>query len=339
MLRSPLAESRQRLSRMMDELGLELDRFLADDQLLLVEGALPNELPEAEWGETHEILSCAASLQLFSNGNEEPHRTNVLGIEKLLEWASGHNVRKIHAVSTAYVCGPDTEPVGEVFHHPEPEFKTEYEKSKWIAESRFADWARQPGNVLTIMRPSFLIGHSETGHTTQFGGFYQLARMIGILKDHYSNGNGDETTHVPLRIPGHPHDPQNFVPVDFAARMIAEIVLDHRLHGRIYHLTDPLPPTNDDVKRYLEEYFKIRGGYFIDPSKVNGDPTPAEALLWQGYEVVTPRVTHNPVFQQDNAREVMDAAGIEFPTFCRDRVFKLLDFAVAKHWGQRGDRA
>lgn len=336
MLRPPLVDSTQRLSRQMEQFNLNLAHYVEQDQLVIVEGQLPYELPESRWGQTDEILSCAASLQLFSNGNEEPHKTNVVGVEKLIDWAVKNDVRKIHAVSTAYVCGSYTKSVDEVFHHPKPEFKTEYEHSKWIAESRFMEWSRQPGRVLTIMRPSFLVGDSQTGYTTQYGGFYQLARIISIIKDEFSNG--DEVTYVPLRIPGYPQDPQNFVPVDFASRIIAEVVLDERLHGRIYHLTDPAPPTNDHVKQCLEDYFKIQGGYFIDPSKVNGHRSPPEALLWDGYDVITPRVTHNPVFLQGNTRQVMDAIGVGFPVLNRDRVFTLLDFAMAKRWGQRMNR-
>lgn len=339
MLRPPLPESKRRLCGLTRQLHFDLVPYIDRGQLVLVPGRLPDELPAPDWGQTDDILSCAASLQLFPNGNEEPHRTNVLGTEMLLEWAGRHDVKRIHAVSTAYVCGSHTEPVGEVVHHPKPKFQTEYEHSKWIAETRLTAWGEQDGHVMTITRPSFLVGDSQTGYTSQFGGFYQLARMVSILKDQYANGHNGDPTHVPLRIPGRPDDPQNFVPVDFASRLIAEIVLDESLHGRIYHLTDPTPPTNDHVKCCLEDYFNIRGGSFVDPSETNGDHTPAEALLWEAYEVMAPRVTHNPVFQQNNTREVMDALGIEFPALDRDRFFTLLDFAIARRWGLRADRA
>lgn len=339
MLRPPLPDSKQRLSGLMRQLHFDLEHYVDCGQLVLVAGCLPHELPACNWGRTDDVLSCAASLQLFANGNEEPHKTNVVGTEKLLAWADHHDVRRFHAVSTAYVCGSLSKPVGEVIHHPKPIFQTEYEHSKWIAETRLTDWGEQDGRVMTISRPSFLVGDSETGYTSQFGGFYQLARMVSILKEQYSEGHNGHPTHVPLRIPGRPDDPQNFVPVDFASRVITEIVLNESLHGRIYHLTDPTPPTNNHVKHCLEDYFNIYGGHFVEPSRTNGDHTPAEALLWEAYDVITPRVTHNPVFQQDNTREVMDVFGIQFPALDRDRFFTLLDFAKARRWGLRADRS
>lgn len=335
MVRPPLEQSTRRIEQLLRGIGVDPTEFIDRDQLVLVEGALPDQLPEnCDWGPTSDILACAASLQLFTNGNQEPIRTNVEGAKATTEWARRHGIKRIHAVSTAYSCGSYTESVREVFHHPMPEFKTAYEQTKWIAETIYAGWAEEPGNVLTVSRPSFLVGHSETGYTTQFGGFYQLARVVSLLKEQFSDGNPSEPTYVHLRIPGRPEDPQNLVPVDFAARIITEIILHENLHGRIYHLTDPNPASNDHIKRCLEDYFNLTGGYFVEPGIVSNQ-SPAEELIWQGYDVLTPRVAHNPVFIQDNTREVMQTFGIEFPKLDRKRIFNLFDYAVSRNWGLR----
>jgi nucleoside-diphosphate-sugar epimerase len=299
---------------------------------VLIEGALPGAMPEPKWGRTDEILSCAASLKIRANGDGEPLRTNVEGTRALIEYAQRHDIRRIHAVSTAYVCGSYTQDVREIFHEPQPHFQTDYEASKWLAEKLLCAWGRAPGNTLTILRPSFLVGHSQSGYTTQFGGFYQFARMMSILKERFrENGNG-AITHVPLRIPGRPDDPQNFVPVDFAARVTAEVVLNPAFHGRIFHVTDPAPFDNDHFKRCVEDYFRLQGGYFS-----NGDglanKNAAESMLWDGADWLAARVVHNPRFVADNTIEVMHAAGIEFPALTRSRVFKMLDYAKEQRWG------
>ena len=339
MVRPPLTASRDRLAVMMRRLDLDLHACLEQDRLVLVEGALPAALPDADWGSTDDLLLCAASLQLFANGNEEPYETNVAGTEASRDWARRQGVKRIHAVSTAYVCGSRTECVREAFHHPRPEFGTDYEKSKWLAESLLARWRDEPGNVLSVFRPSFLVGDSSSGYTTQYGGFYQLARMVSILKDRFRDGTNGAPTRVPLRIPGRPDDPQNFVPVDFAARIIAEVVLDSALHGRVYHLTDPTPPTNRDIKRGMEDYFRLHGGHFVDPAEMVGDLSLAESLVYENYEVVTPRITHNPRFDQRNTDEVMRVKGIAFPSLTRERFNTLLDYAVASRWGKRTNGA
>ncbi len=335
LMREPLDGSIARLRESLRRLEFDLDAAAHSGRVRFVAGGLPDGLPSDLGEPIHDVLSSAASLQLFENGNQEPHRTNVEGTRNLIAWARDHGVRRMHCVSTAYVCGSITDRVDEVFHDPRPQFKTAYEESKWLAESLLAEWGGEPGHVLTVYRPSFLVGDSDSGYTCQYGGFYQLARMVSLLKERYGADDNGHSTYIPLRIPGRPEDPQNFVPVDFASRIIAEVMEDASLHGRIYHLTDPNPPTNDQIKRHMEVYFRMHGGWFAPVDEVVNHCTPAESLLWEHYEVLTPRVTHNPRFVQDNTRQVMALRDIPFPAL-DDRLFAtLLDYAIAHRWGQR----
>ncbi len=338
LLRSPLQDNRRRLAGLMRPLGVEIEEHITAGRLILREGSLPDNLPDGEWGPTDDILACAASLQLFSNGNGEPYKTNVEGTRTLLEWADRHHITRLHAVSTAYVCGSHRDLIREV-HHPRPaSFQTEYEETKWQAEEMLARWAGANGNTLTVMRPSFIIGDSTTGYTTQFGGFYQFARFFDLMKSERSNGSNGERTFIPLRIPGKPDSQQNFVPVDYAARIIAEIILNPSLHGRIYHLTDPNPPTYADFKEFIESYFHIHGGYFVNDDTLPSDKTQDEELMWEKYDLLVPRMHHQPVFDESNTQAVRQNAGIDFPSLTHERLSMLLDYAISQRWGQRASR-
>ena len=123
--------------------------------------------------------------------------------------------------------------------------------------------------------------------------------------------------------------------MDFASRIITEVMLDPARHGKIYNLTDPCPPTNDHIKKCLEDYFHLHGGYFVEPEAITGDRSPAESLLTEKYDVVSQRFTHNPRFHQDNTEAVMKELSIPFPALDRTRFFRLLDFAISRRWGQR----
>jgi nucleoside-diphosphate-sugar epimerase len=335
-LRAPLAETTARLTQMMRQIGVDVGAAVEAGRLKLVEGSMPDRLPEPTWGVTESVINCAASLQLFSNGNGDPFKTNVEGAKAVIAWCTQHGVGRLHAVSTAYTCGWNDGVILERFHHPMPEFQTDYERSKWTAEVLFDEWARETGRVLTVFRPSFLVGDSQTGHTTQFAGFYQFARLVSVLKNqYYDPKNNGSRTYIPLRIPGRPEDPQNIVPVDFVSRIMAEVIVEPRFHGRIYHLTNPVPPTNDMMKRAYEDYFGLHGGYFADPKEVVGRCSPAESLLWDQYDLLTPRVVHNPRFDVSNTREVMEAAGVEFPELNQQRINMLFDYAASQNWGRR----
>lgn len=335
MLRPPVAESTQRLCSQMQDMGTDVRAYLDNGQLVPVEGSLPDGLPACDWGHTDAVIHCAATLQLFANGNGEPFTTNTAGTQAVLAWATRYGIRRVHAVSTAYTCGWNSGTIPEQYHQPEPQFQTDYEKSKWLAEELLADWASAPRNILTVCRPSFLIGDSQTGYTCQYAGFYQFARLVSVLKRQYHDpGNGDRT-YIPLRIPGRPDDRQNIVPVDFASRMTAEIILNPRFHGRVYHLTNPQGPTNDMMKRCYEDYFGLYGGYFADPQEVIGKCSQAESLLWDQYHLLTPRVVHTPHFDVSNTREVMAATQVEFPPLTPEHIFMLFDFAAARDWGRQ----
>ncbi len=333
-VRPPLEDSRARLEVMLREIGIEMSDFEARERLVVVPGSLPDDIPEPTWGRTDAVLNCAASLNLFSNGNGEPFTTNVKGTQALTDWAIRHDVIRMFAVSTAYTCGWRTGTIPERFHYPTPEFQTHYERSKWEAEAILEEWASWIGHSLTVFRPSFLVGDSSTGHTTQFAGFYQFARLVGTLKERYASKNNGKRTYIPLRIPGRPNDRQNIVPVDFVSRIIAEVVTRPAYHGRIYHLTNPEPPTNDMMKQCYEEYFGLHGGSFAEPDEVIGKCNQAESLLWDQYNLITPRVVHNPQFVMDNTKEVMDKVGITFPVLHPDRIFMLFDYAAQKGWGR-----
>lgn len=337
LLRGPQAEAAARLRNLILPIGLDINQAIADGRLRLVEGALPDRLPEQDLGPIDSVLNCAASIQLFSNGNGDPFKTNVAGTQAVLEWADRRRIRRFFAVSTAYTCGWNGGLIREAFHDPRPEFQTDYERSKWIAEDLLRRWSAGAGNSLTVFRPSFLIGDSATGYTTQFGGFYQFARLVSVLKTQFSHSGNGDSTYIPLRIPGKPTDRQNIVPVDYVSRMIVEVMQRPEFHGRIYHLTNPEPPTNDQMKRCYEDYFGLHGGYFADPEEVVGKCSKAESLLWDKYELITPRVVHTPEFDVGNARDVMAALNIEFPALDQQRIFAMFDYAAANRWGRGTD--
>ncbi len=335
LVRPPVEVNADRLMKMLQEIGLETDPYISSGALQVVAGALPDDLPEPSWGRTSAIIHCAASLQLFSNGNGDPEKTNLDGTRAIIDWAERQGVQHIHAVSTAYSCGWNTGTIPERFHEPRPEFQTDYERTKWQSEKLLVNWSERPGRTLTLYRPSFLIGDSETGHTTQFAGFYQFARLLGVLKEQYHDPNNGALTRVPLRIPGRPEDRQNLIPVDYVARVMATIVSKSQYHGRIYHLTNPDPPTNEMMKRCYEEHYGLCGGTFADPEKVVGQFTTTESILWDQYNVLTPRLVHTPRFDTTNTEQVVRENGIEFPTLDQPRLLRMLDFAAQQNWGRK----
>ena len=157
----------------MRRLASPLEAAISDGQLVIVEGSLPDALPALTDIRIDQIVRSAACLQPYRNGSDEPFTTNVDGVKSLARWAERHDIGCLHLVSTAYVCGRDVIRAEEKVLTEQPRFETDYELSKFQAESFLLDWASSTGAVLTILRPSLVVGDSRTGFTTQYGGFYQ----------------------------------------------------------------------------------------------------------------------------------------------------------------------
>ena len=171
------------------------------------------------------FIHSAAVTQLGASA-EECYQANVVGTEHSLELAracrqSGH-LRRFAYLSSYAASG-----TGRAGYFPEdslpaePAFANEYERTKYLAESRVraAGERRLP---LVIFRPSVTVGDRRTGRIANFNLFYQVIRILssGML------------SHWPdLR-----ERTVNIVPVDYVARAIRKGLEVAWALGRTFHL-------------------------------------------------------------------------------------------------------
>jgi thioester reductase-like protein len=159
-------------------------------------------------GEVTTVLHCAASVS-FDLSLEESRRVNVDGTRRVAEFARGcPGLERFSYVSTAYVAG---EP-GGLFREDElavgQSFRNPYERSKFEAEVALREEA---GDLpLQILRPSIVVGDSETGRTSSFNVLYGPLRAFarGAMR----------------AIPARRDSPVDIVPVDYVADRVYELV-------------------------------------------------------------------------------------------------------------------
>jgi thioester reductase-like protein len=160
--------------------------------------------------EVSRVLHCAASVS-FELPLEESRRVNVDGTRRMATFArSCPRLERFSYVSTAYVAG---EP-GGLFREDElavgQSFRNPYERSKYEAEVALRDEA---GDLpLQILRPSIVVGDSETGRTSSFNVLY------GPLKA-FARG-------AMRAIPARRDSPVDIVPVDYVADRVHELVTE-----------------------------------------------------------------------------------------------------------------
>lgn len=153
------------------------------------------------------IIHCAAITDM-SGQVPELSATNISGVEHIVAFAKAASA-KLHFVSTAY-CSQTYGAAAPV-------------ASDYVASKRAAEQVVRESDLdWTILRPSIIAGHSETGKIASFQGFHLF--IATILKG---------------RLPFMPVSRQtqcDFIPVDWVAASIASIV-EAPEWGRTYWLT------------------------------------------------------------------------------------------------------
>ncbi|MEO1554048.1 MAG: SDR family oxidoreductase [Pseudomonadota bacterium] len=208
-------------------IGRELAPRLAQDQLILARHRTRPDSPVQQvaidirdpklglndtayadlCSEVETIIHCAAITDM-SGQVPELAATNISGVQHIVDFATAAQAR-LHFVSTAY-CSEAYGPAAPV--------ASDYVASKRAAE----DLVRDSQLDWTIIRPSIVAGHSETGAIASFQGFHLF--IATVLKGR-----------LPI-IPVAPQTPCDFVAVDWVADAIARIAAAPEW-GRTYWLT------------------------------------------------------------------------------------------------------
>jgi thioester reductase-like protein len=192
-------------------------RLPAHDRLKAVAGdieraglGLSEEAAETLRRDVSTVIHCAASVS-FELPLEESRRVNVEGTRNMAQFARGcPRLERFTYVSTAYVAG---EP-GGLFREDElavgQSFRNPYERSKFEAEMALR--AEASDLPLQILRPSIVVGDSNTGRTSAFNVLYGPLRAFarGALR----------------AIPARRDSPVDIVPVDYVADRVHELATE-----------------------------------------------------------------------------------------------------------------
>ena len=187
------------------------------------------------------IVHSAASLTFYAeDASGEPWRSNIQGTRNVLDLCERTGIRRCQHVSTAYVCGRRRERILETELDVGQEPGNDYELSKLLAEKEVL--ASPAFDQVTILRPSIIVGDSQSGFTTTYHGFYTPLRVSFALRQTASPEAWAQTNWLgQLSLTG--AERKNLVPVDWVSAAMTEIIRRPELHGRTYHLTNPRPST------------------------------------------------------------------------------------------------
>ena len=201
-------------------------------------------ISQVQWEDIAKRIDCivhAAAVTDFSQSDHLIKRVNLDGLENMLELAAIAQV-PIHTISTAFINACQC-----------PEGR---ESMYTISKRQGEQLVRQSGLKYTIVRPSIVIGDSETGQIARFQGIYNV--VGGWLRGF-----------LPL-VPMLPQAYIDFVPQDTVANAIATLV-EHDCTGEFWLTSGSQALTVRQIAEIVVEFAHNRGlmvdfPQFVDPA-------------------------------------------------------------------------
>ncbi len=253
-------------------------------------------------------------------------------------------IRKLHHVSTSYVCGMRT---GLIFYSELDVGQThgnDYEISKFRAEEmvREADFLDHP----TIYRPSIILGDSQTGYTSTFYGFYAPLKLMSTM---LSKAAGVASTREELvaHIGFASHqltqilnlagaDRKNYVPVDWVSAVRAHIITRPQHHGKTYHLAPSEPVKVELTRRAIEQAFEKYTELAERKTHSAAEWSEFERYFIEGMKVYQAYWRDDPVFDTTNTRAA--AGHLPCPELDADLFLRVCQFAIESRFGRKTPR-
>jgi nucleoside-diphosphate-sugar epimerase len=248
-------------------------------------------------------------------------RVNVEGTAHVVEFCLARKTfHRLQYVSTCYVSGDF---VGEF---PEDDldlgqgFLNHYESTKFEAEV-LVRRAMRAGLPATIYRPGIVVGDSRTGETQKYDGPYMVATYLQRLP---------AVSLVP-KVSDFGKVRVGLVPRDYVIDGMDALSVMDGSEGRTYALTDPNPPTAEEVLRLMAGYFKRRAIEVPLPlglTKAIVDRTPGLEPVTGLTAELLDYFASPTTYSTKNAVADLEGTGVQCPRFA-SYAERLLDYMVS----------
>jgi thioester reductase-like protein len=257
------------------------------------------------------IVHCAASIS-FSLALAEAREVNVAGTRRVLELAQDcRSLERLVHVSTAYVAGMHGGCFREEQLDAGQRFRNTYEQTKHEAE-RLVAASGIPG---CVVRPSIVVGESDSGWTPVFNVLYWPLRAFarGLF----------------AAVPGDPRAHVDVVPVDYVADGIVALLDRRDAEGTFNLVAGRETCTAGELLDLACGWFERARPPFVDPRQGAGTATDGDGAVYLPY------FDMDLVFDDRRARALLAPQGARAPRL-PDYFGRLMEYAELARWGKRG---
>lgn len=278
-------EARARIAAVLARTSASYDEYIDVEALAGRVTALPADLAHGDLGLAagdEALLAEAGIAEVWhfaetgpGNGDAEAMAgVNLHGTERLYALARRIGAKRFVHVSTAYVAGQRTGRVPEAPPEAEGPFDNAWEASKAAAELRLLELAREGGPALSILRPTVVLGPSDTRTSggTPHGLYGLIRRLASAREDLRQSGS-------PVRLQVEADGTIDFVPVDGLMRSMVALAEDGFPGGPIHHLAGGFGIGARTVIEMVRDRLRIPGLELVDGPVA--DETPLERRLSQ----------------------------------------------------------
>ena len=292
-----------RAAAVVEQLGPELSsrvEVLAGDA-----AAVDLGLSGREYRELAAKVTCVhhmAHVSYVGVDEKDAEYTNVGGAIEMVELGrAAEQLRCIVHHSTAHVSGDRTGLIYEADLETGQGFYSVVQATRYEAERVLR--RAMPEVPIAVVRPTMIVGDSVTGEFERIEGANLLAMLVLGLH-----------VHVPLPAPG--QGPLDVVPLDFVTRASRAIGLHGAAAGRTFHITSSESLTAETV---LDMIARAGGRRIPNQSSLAAQlasvimRTPGISRLVHEPRALLRQLATPATYDTRNARQVIDAAGIECP--------------------------
>jgi nucleoside-diphosphate-sugar epimerase len=343
----------ERVRRLLDWFKVEESQRL---QLKVLEGDLDHSLLGLDtkcarflFNRVNETIHCASDTSFSALKRKKVERTNVGGLQNLLNVIQESCCRKLHLISTAYAAGKVSGLCREDFGHTET-FHNVYEETKFQAEHIAAHRCAQNGITLYVHRPSIVYGDSKSGKTSLFKALYYPIRTFHYFQKLYTrdimenNGNKanamgvyldqDGTLHLPVRIESLEGSGLNLIPVDHFIKAFMSIQ-ETTSEGGVFHIVNPRNTTIQQLVDYTQRFFHIQGIRIADRKEFMTHPRNGLELLIENHiQAYGSYMQDNRIFENSRTAAILAKHNIVCPEFNYEIFATCMNYAVSVDWGR-----
>jgi nucleoside-diphosphate-sugar epimerase len=298
--------------------------------------------------QTDEIIHCASETCFPESQRQKVLRFNVEQLSGILHLALVAGVKSFTYISTAYAAGLQSNLCKEELSTAR-KFVNVYEESKARAEWIISEYCNKHSIPLKIIRPTIVYGNSQDGRTLRFNAFYYPIRSLLSIRDIYlkdiENRGGIRSAkqgiyvdnngflYLPLQF----YLPQpgaiNLIPVDYFITAALKIIENASNNG-IYHLSNPVYSTIDQLSVYIQNFLHVKGIqviYGIPPKSFERNPV--EELFERFIEPYRPYLSDNRIFEIKRTASV--TGNLKVPELNEDSFRKCMNYALEVGWGEK----